>query len=113
MTLDPEELAPGKLLEEDGHFTLIYTDVFTHEELFASRGLRGGGYAWRCMVLHMLEENAPEALDALELDPEPDMVRALSDEPDALRAVAAVLRRLQDVDRVRRIVEYVDLRQYE
>src|SRR5688572_13482797 len=112
--IDQTQFAPGTLVDHgDGHYSLIYSAFPDFQDVFARRGLQGGGYTWHGMVVHLLEENAPEALDALDFDPEASMFCALSDDINALKAVARMLKKLEELDVVKDIIENVDLREYD
>lgn len=112
--IDAAELAPAILVEHGhDHFSLIYADLPAHEDVFRARGLPGGGTTWRAMLIHLLEEYAPEAIESIEIYPEPTSLTIVSDQLDALREVAKLLRKLQDESVVRDLVEHGDLRQYE
>jgi hypothetical protein len=112
--VDQSQFAPGTLVDHgDGHYSLLYSSFPAFGDVFAAKGLQGGGDTWRGMVVHLLEEQAPDALEAIEFDPEANMFCAVSDDLNALRAVAKALVKLQDRDVVRDIVEHVDLGQYD
>lgn len=114
MTIDKAEFAPGTLVDHgEGHYSLIYSSFPAFDEIFTRKGLQGGGVIWRGMVVHLLEEQAPEALESLDFDPEGSVFSALSDDLDALRAVAKVLRQLETRELVQQLVENVDLAQYD
>ena len=114
MTIDKADFAPGTLVEHGGgHYSLIYSEFPDFSDVFDPKGLQGGGYTWHGMVMHLLEENAPEALDALDFDPEAGMFCALSDDLDALRAVARMLVKLESRAAVADIVANVDLTEYD
>ena len=112
--IDKADYAPGTLVEHgDGRYSLLYSDFPDFGDLFTRKGLQGGGYTWHGMVMHLLEEQAPEALESLDFDPEAGMFCALSDSLVALRAVARILGKLQDRDIVSDLIENVDLTEYD
>lgn len=114
MRLDHADFAPGTLVDHgDGHYSLIYSAFPDFDDIFTRKHLQGGGYTWHGMVVHLLEEVAPNALESLDFDPEASMFCALSDNLDALREVAKVLRRLEERDVVAHLVENVDLTEYD
>lgn len=114
MTIDKTQFAPGTLVDHgEGQYSLIYSSFPAFDDIFRRKGLQGGGYTWHGMVVHLLEEQAPEALEALDFDPEGSMFCALSDDLGALRAVANVLRQLETRELVQQLVENVDLTQYD
>jgi hypothetical protein len=111
---DPSKYKPGTLVDhKDGTYSLIYSSFPDVGDVFEQRGLQGGGCTWHGMVVHLLEENAPEALDALDFDCEAGMFSAISDSLPALAKVAEMLRKLEDRELVCEIAENVDLRQYD
>jgi Immunity protein 51 len=112
--IDQAEFAPGKLVDHGGgSYSLIYTTFPNFADVFAPKGLQGGGHTWHGMVVHLLEEYAPDALESLDFDPEGDMFIAQSDSLDALRAVAKVLKRLEDRAVVADLVTHVVLTEYD
>lgn len=112
--IDTTQFAPGTLVDHgEGHYSLLYSSFPTFDGVFEHRGLDGGGDTWRAMVVHLLEEQAPEVLEAVDFDPDASVFCALSDSLPALKEVAKALERLQDRDTVLRLVEHVDLRQYD
>ena len=112
--IDQSQFAPGTLVDHgDGHYSLIYSAFPDFDDVFSRKGLQGGGYTWHGMVVHLLEENAPDALEALDFDPEGSMFCALSDDLEALRAVARMLSKLESRDVVADIIENVDLAEYD
>lgn len=112
--IDQTQFAPGTLVDHgDGHFSLIYSAFPDFDDIFTRKGLQGGGYSWHGMVVHLLEEHAPEALDALDFDPEASMFCALSDDLEALKAVARMLKKLEERSVVKDIVEHVNLLEYD
>lgn len=114
MAIDETAFAPGRLVDHgDGRYSLVYSSFPDFDAIFRRKHLQGGGYTWRSMVVHLLEEHHPDALDSLEFDPEADMFCAISDNLDALRAVAQMLVRLQDENVVADIVEHVNLAEYD
>lgn len=114
MTIDPSRYKPGTLVNhKDGSYSLLYSEFPDFRDVFEPRGLQGGGYTWHGMVVHLLEEHAPDALDALDFDPEASMFSAVSDSLPALAKVADMLRKLEDRDTVCTIVDNVDLAQYD
>jgi hypothetical protein len=114
LTIDRADFAPGTLVDHgDGHYSLIYSSFPDFDDVFTRKGLQGGGYTWHGMVVHLLEEQAPEALDALDFDPGASMLCALSDDLNALRQVAKVVRKLEERDVVADIVENVELSEYD
>jgi hypothetical protein len=114
VNIDPGEFAPGTLVHHDsGNYSLVYSAFPDFGDLFATKALQGGGYTWRGMVMYLLEEHAPQALHALDFDPEAGMFCAVSDNLDALRAVARMLVKLEDRRVVADIVEHVDLTEYD
>src|SRR6185503_4801344 len=114
MGIDKTLFAPGTLVELDaGRYSLVYDRFPDFDDIFKPRRLQGGGYTWHGMVVHLLEEHAPDALDALEFDPSADTLSAVSDDLTALRAVAQMLRRLEKREVVADIVANVDLTEYD
>jgi len=112
--IDQTQFAPGTLVDHgDGHYSLVYSAFPDFDDVFKAKGLQGGGYTWHGMVVHLLEENAPDALEALDFDPEGSMFCALSDDINALKAVARMLSKLESRDVVADIVENVDLAEYD
>ena len=114
MTIDKTQFAPGTLIEiGGGRYSLVYSSFPEFDDLFTRKGLQGGGYTWHGMVMHLLEEHAPEALESLDFDPEAGTFCAMSDELAALRSVARMLIKLEDPNVVADIVEHVDLTEYD
>ena len=114
MTIDPADFAPGRLIDyEDGIYGLVYSEFPDFGDLFERKGLQGGGDTWHGMVVHLLEEHAPDVLESLDFDPEANMFCARSDDLNALKAVALILRKLEDRNVVADLVEHVDLTEYE
>lgn len=112
--MNEADFAPGTLVDHgDGRYSLVYSAFPDFGDLFERKGLQGGGYTWHGMVVHLLEEQAPEALESLDFDPEAGMFCALSDSLIALRAVAKVLGKLEDRDLVSDLIENVDLTEYD
>lgn len=114
MIIDPAEFKPGTLIEYgDGRYSLTYSAFPDFDDLFAPKGLQGGGYTWHGMVMSLLEDNEPDALDSLDFDPEAGTFCAIGDDLDALRAVARMLVKLEDRAVVADIVSRVDLSEYD
>jgi hypothetical protein len=114
VTIDKAQFAPATLVDHgEGHYSLVYSAFPAFDDLFKRKGLQGGGYTWHGMVVHMLEEQDPESLEALDFDPEASMFCALSDDLDALRSVADILRQLETRELVAQIIDSVDLTQYD
>lgn len=104
---------PGTLVTHaEGSYSLVYSD-FPHVPAMDARGVEGGGYTWHGLVLYLLQNQAPQYLDALSFDPEAGMFCAVSSNLDALRAVARMLAQLEDPAVLTRLVEIVDLSAYD
>jgi hypothetical protein len=113
-TTAPSKYEPGTLIDhKDGTYSLIYSSFPDVGDVLEQRGLQRGGNTWHGMVVHLLEENAPEALDALDFDCEAGMFSAISDSLPALAKVAEMLRKLEDRDVVCEIAENINLSQYD
>ena len=111
---DGDAFAPGTLLDHgEGSYSLVYSSFPPFDELLTRRRLPTGGCTWRNMVVYLLEENAPDALESLDFECDPRMFTAISDNLDALRAVAKMLGKLEHRTTVADIVENVDLAEYE
>jgi hypothetical protein len=107
----PDDMAafePGILVEHEDGYSLVYTD-FPHVPAFDERGIEGGGHTWHGLVEHVLEADAPEALDALDFDPEAGMFCALSEDLGALAAVGRALKKLEDPALLTKLAGAVDL----
>lgn len=114
MRIDHADFAPGTLVDHgEGKYSLIYSAFPDFEDIFTRKRLQGGGHTWHGMVVHLLEELAPDSLEFIEFDPEASMLSAVSDNLDALREVAKVLRKLEDRDVVAQLVENVELTEYD
>ncbi len=104
---------PGTLVTHaEGSYSLVYSD-FPHVPAMDARGVQGGGYTWHALVLHLLQYEAPQFLDALFFDPEAGMFCAVSSNLEALRAVARALAKLEDPGVLTRLVEIVDFSAYD
>jgi hypothetical protein len=114
---DAAAFAPGTLVEHAGDtYSLVYSK-FPHsadlQAVYDERGLQGGGYTWHGFIVHLLKQHAPDALAALEFDPEGSMFCAVSKDLAALRAVGAALAQLEDLELVKRLARTVDVSEYD
>lgn len=114
--LDKAAYAPGVLVEHPDNYSLIYSRFPSSEDVvavFDERGLQGGGYTWHGLVVHLLNEQSPATLDAIEFDPEGDMFCAVSTDLDALRTVGSMLAQLENVELLKKLAATVDLSEYD
>lgn len=111
--VDSQAFRPGTLVtHEGGTYSLVYSD-FPECDAFDEHGLQGGGYTWHGLVVHILEQEAPDALDSLEFDPEGSMFAVVSRDLEALRAVASALAKLEDPALLRKLASTLDLSEYD
>jgi hypothetical protein len=104
------------LVEHDGgKYSLVYwiSHSADLQAVYDERGLQGGGYTWHGFIVHLLNQHAPEALAALEFDPEGSMFCAVSKDLAALRAVGAALAQLENLELVKRLALTVDVSEYD
>lgn len=110
--IDQADFAPGTLVDHGGgRYSLFYSAFPDVGDLLERKGLQTG-HAWHAMVVHLLEEHAPDALESLDFDRHAKMFCAVSDSLDALRAVAKVLAKLEHRETVADLIENVDLVEY-
>jgi len=114
---DASAFAPGTLVEHDGgKYSLVYSKFPQSDDLeavYSERGLQGGGYTWHGFVVHLMEQHAPAALEAIEFDPERSMFCAVSKDLAALRAVGAALAQLENVELVKKLARTVDVSDFD
>jgi immunity protein 51 of polymorphic toxin system len=114
---DASAFAPGILVEhDDGKFSVVYSKFPSSPDLEAvydARGLQGGGYTWHGFVVHLMKQHAPQALDAVEFDPEGSMFCAVSKDLAALQAVSAALAQLENIELVKQLAATVDVSEYD
>lgn len=114
---DASAFAPGTLVEhDDGKFSVVYSKFPSSPDLEAvydERGLQGGGYTWHGFVVHLMKQHAPQALDAVEFDPEGSMFCAVSKDLAALQAVSAALAQLENIELVKQLAATVDVSEYD
>ncbi len=109
---DTAAFAPGSLVKHDDEYSLVYSS-FPHVAAFDKHGIEGGGYTWQGLVEHILNEDDPEALDALDFDPEASMFCAVSKDLGALQAVGRALKKLEDPVLLTELAGTVDLSEYD
>jgi len=114
---DASAFAPGTLVEhDDGKFSVVYSKFPSSPDLEAvydQRGLQGGGYTWHGFVVYLMKQHAPQALDAVEFDPEGSMFCAVSKDLTALQAVSAALAQLENIELVKQLAATVDVSEYD
>jgi len=114
---DASAFAPGTLVEHDGgRYSLVYSNFPSSPDLetvYNEKGLQGGGYTWHGFVVHLMKQHAPQALDAIEFDPEGSMFCAVSKDLAALRAVGAALAQLENIELVKQLASTVDVSEYD
>ncbi|HSD87602.1 MAG TPA: Imm51 family immunity protein [Kofleriaceae bacterium] len=114
MKPDKAAFEPGILVDHgEGRYSLTYDKFPNFSNVFDPKGLQGGGYTWHGLVATLMTETAPDALEAIDFDPEAGMFVAVSEDLDALMEVAKALRQLEKRDVVERIVATTDLREYD
>jgi len=114
---DASAFAPGTLVEhDDGKYSVVYSKFPSSPDLEAvydERGLQGGGYTWHGFVVHLMKQHAPQALDAVEFDPEGSMFCAVSKDLAALQAVSAALAQLENIELLKQLAATVDVSEYD
>jgi hypothetical protein len=91
------EFTPGFGGEnEDGTFSLGFTDFDGTAAIFAELGHEGGGYGWHGVVDALVRMKAPKVRRKLRYDPEASMFVVLSKDREAIRQVAALIRAAVD-----------------
>jgi Immunity protein 51 len=109
---DATAFAPGKLVQHDSNYSIIFDD-FPACDAFEEHGIEGGGYTWHGLVVHVLEQDAPAALEHLKFDCEAGMFCAYGQDLGALAAVGRALAKLQDSQLLARLAATVDLSEYD
>ena len=104
---------PGTLVSHgEESYSLVYSD-FPRAAALEARGREANGYVWQALVLYIIQNEAPQYLDALSFDPEAGMFCAVSSNLDALRAVARALAKLEDPAVLARLAAVVDFSLYD
>ncbi|OWK45771.1 Imm51 family immunity protein [Fimbriiglobus ruber] len=87
------EFAPCQLIDnEDGTYSLIFTDFDGSAAVFEEMDQEGGGYGWHGVVDALVRMKAPKLKKRLDYDPEAGMFVALSKDKEALGQVAELIR---------------------
>lgn len=104
------EFAPCILVEDDdGNYSLTFSDFDATAELFEEMGQEGGGYGWHGVVDALVRLKAPKLADRLSYDPEASTFVALSRDQDALRQVAELIRKaIADPKLLKQAIEKAD-----
>ena len=78
------ELAPLKMLETEGSFSLMLTDFDEWAETFEEMGQEAGGYGWHGVADALVRLKAPKLKKKIKYDPEASMFVAYGTDRDAL-----------------------------
>lgn len=88
-----DEFAPCQLLDnEDGTYSLLFTDFDGTAATFEELDQEGGGYGWHGVVDVLIRLRTPKLKKKLSYDPEASMFVTLSKDKDALKQVAGLIR---------------------
>lgn len=86
-----DDIAPLKLLEGEGSYSLMLTEFDRWAETFEQLGQEGGGYGWHGVADALVRLKAPKLKKKIKYDPEAGMFVAFGPDRDALVQLARLL----------------------
>jgi hypothetical protein len=87
-----EEIAPLRLLDGEGSYSLMLTEFDAWAETFEEAGYEGGGYGWHGVADALIRLKAPKLKKKVRFDPEASMFVAHGPDRDALVELAKLMK---------------------
>jgi hypothetical protein len=87
-----DDLAPLKMLEGDGSYSLMLTEFDPWAAAFEAAGHEGGGYGWHGVADALIRLRAPKLKKKVKFDPEGSMFVAFGTDRDAIAQLAGLLK---------------------